>query len=178
MELTDVIFLQSGELALTPAQLSQYDGSNPSLPVYLALNGTIYDVSAGRQTYGPGGSYHYFAGRDATRGYVTGCFAQDTSGDLRGVEEMFIPIDDPDDQREIMMSNAEKKVRREKDKREARKRVKQEVEKWEKFYVNSKKYFKVGKVVGQQELSGEPPELCAEAKKARPKRAMKVKDEL
>lgn len=166
-----------GELLLTPAELAKYDGTDPSLPVYLALNGTIYDVSAGRRTYGPGGSYHYFAGRDATRGYVTGCFAQDTTGDLRGVEEMFIPIDDPDDEREKSLTSAQRKTRKEKERRDAKKRVKQEVEKWEKFYTNSKKYFQVGRVVAQ-EYTGDIPELCAEAQKARPKRKMKVKDEI
>ena len=91
---------------------------------------------------------------------------------------MFIPIDDPEDEQEKLLTNAEKKIRREKDRRDARKRVKQEVEKWEQFYANSKKYFKVGKVVGQPEYTGEPPRLCADAEKARPKRKMKVKDEL
>ena len=163
---------------MTPAELARYDGSNPDLPVYLAINGTIFDVSAGRHTYGPGGSYHHFAGRDASRGFVTGCFAQDTTADLRGAEEMFIPVDDPNDEKEKQLSSGQKKVRLEQDRRVAKKRVRQEVEKWEKFYSNSDKYFKIGKVVGQKPFTGESPELCPEAKKARPKRKMKVKDEL
>src|SRR5205814_4778334 len=65
-----------------------YDGTNPDLPIYLAINGTIFDVSASRHIYGPGGSYHFFAGHDATRAYVTGCFTEDITPDLRGVEEM------------------------------------------------------------------------------------------
>ena len=44
--------------------------------------------------YGPGGSYSFFAGRDATRAFVTGCFDTDLNGDLRGVEQMFMPVDD------------------------------------------------------------------------------------
>lgn len=58
----------------------------------MAVNGTVYDVSAAPSTYGPGGPYHIFAGRDATRAFVTGCFQQDLTPDIRGVEEMFMPV--------------------------------------------------------------------------------------
>jgi len=85
--------LLAGPLLLTEEQLASYDGSDPKKPIYLALNGTIYDVSAGRKTYGPGGSYSFFAGKDAARAFLTGCFQEDLTGDLRGVEEMFVPVD-------------------------------------------------------------------------------------
>lgn len=62
----------------------------------MAINGTIYDVSNGRKHYGPGGSYHFFAGADASRGFVTGCFDTDRTPDMRGVEEMYLPLDDPE----------------------------------------------------------------------------------
>ena len=68
-----------------------YDGSDPTKPIYLALNGTIYDVSANPGTYGPGGSYHFFAGRDAARAFLTGCFMEDQTPDLRGVYMMYMP---------------------------------------------------------------------------------------
>ncbi|KAG7005317.1 cytochrome P450 [Physcia stellaris] len=89
-----------GPISLTDAELAAYDGSNPNLPIYLALNGSIYDVSVSPHFYGPGGSYSFFAGRDATRAYVTGCFDEDLTPDLRGVEEMFVPVDGGDEGRE------------------------------------------------------------------------------
>lgn len=90
---TNIKSLWRGPLLLTEEQLLAYDGSDPDKPVYVALNGTIYDVSAGSVTYGPGGSYHFFAGKDAARAFLTGCFQEDLTADLRGVEEMFIPVD-------------------------------------------------------------------------------------
>ncbi|CAI4217165.1 unnamed protein product [Parascedosporium putredinis] len=83
-------------LELTLEQLAAFDGTDESRPIYLAINGTIYDVTVGRRIYGPGGSYHWFAGCDASRGYVTGCFADDRTADMRGAEEMFLPIEDPE----------------------------------------------------------------------------------
>ncbi|KAI7323704.1 hypothetical protein KC315_g8446, partial [Hortaea werneckii] len=84
-----------GPLRLTDAELALYNGTDPDKPVLLALNGTIYDVTAGRRVYGPGGSYHVFAGRDAARGFVTGCFAEDGTPDLRGVEWTYVPAGIP-----------------------------------------------------------------------------------
>ena len=153
---------------LTPSQLSTYNGSNPDLPIYLAINGTIFDVSAGRNTYGPGGSYSVFAGRDATRAFVTGCFLEDTTDDMRGAELIYMPVDD----KEEVISSAERKTRAERERREARKRVRQEVQKWEDFYRNSKKYFEVGTLVGRGKHDGVPPELCESALKSRPKRKL------
>jgi predicted heme/steroid binding protein len=152
---------------LTPSQLSTYDGSNPDLPIYLAINGTIFDVSAGRHTYGPGGSYSVFAGRDATRAFVTGCFLEDTTDDMRGAELIYVPVDDDEE----AISSAERKKRAERERREARKKVRQEVQKWEDFYTNSKKYFEVGKLVRPTKHDGPPPELCESAMKSRPKRS-------
>ncbi|KZT13106.1 cytochrome b5 [Laetiporus sulphureus 93-53] len=67
--------------------LATFDGTNPERPVYLAIDGDVYDVSAGRRTYGPGGPYHMLAGKDAARAYSTGCFSTHLTHDLRGLSE-------------------------------------------------------------------------------------------
>lgn len=58
----------SGQLpAYTAQTLSVYNGDNPNQPVLLALDGYVYDVSSGRETfYAPGQSYHYLTGRDSS----------------------------------------------------------------------------------------------------------------
>ncbi|KAI9779517.1 MAG: hypothetical protein M1839_007325 [Geoglossum umbratile] len=159
-----------GPIQLTDAELTRYDGSDPGLPIYLAINASIYDVSAGRPFYGPGGSYHFFAGRDATRAFVTGCFGEDLTFDLRGVEEMFLPVNGPGD--DVGLTKGELKKRREAERREAKRQVNGAVEHWEGFFGKSGKYFLVGRVVGREGWEGrvERRGLCEKAKELRPKR--------
>jgi len=73
----------------TLEELKAFDGSDASKPVYVAIKGTlsssssslplfsylncqrpgtVFDVSRKRETYGPGGSYAVFAGKDGSRG--------------------------------------------------------------------------------------------------------------
>lgn len=137
--------------------------------MYVSVNYTIYDVSANRRMYGPGGGYGFFSGRDATRAFVSGCFKEDLTSDLRGLEEMYMPIEDVPDEE---LTNAQKKIRREKELREARANVRRQVLHWQNFFADSHKYFEVGKLIrdGEDE-KGEKRELCASAQGARPKRS-------
>ena len=49
-------------------ELLEYDGSRcADGPILLAADGDVFNVARARQFYGPGGEYHAFAGRDATR---------------------------------------------------------------------------------------------------------------
>ncbi|KAL1837517.1 hypothetical protein VTJ49DRAFT_3684 [Mycothermus thermophilus] len=166
-----------GPLYLTPSELAQYDGTDPSKPIYLAINGTIYDVSSNPRTYGPGGSYHYFAGCDAARAYVTGCFAEDRTPDMRGVEEMFLPLDDPVVDRH--WSAAELAEMKKKEREEALKKVHEHLEHWVKFFRDSPKYEFVGYVKRPEGWPGTEPvrPLCKEAAKGRRKRTVPKKGE-
>jgi membrane-associated progesterone receptor component len=60
----------------TPPTLLPYNGTN-NMPVYLAVRGRVFDVSSGRNFYGPGGPYENFAGRDASRGLACGSFDEE-----------------------------------------------------------------------------------------------------
>ncbi|KAL2076097.1 hypothetical protein VTL71DRAFT_1040 [Oculimacula yallundae] len=68
----------------TPPTLLPYNGLN-NMPVYLAVRGKVFDVTSGRNFYGPGGPYANFAGRDASRGLACGSFDEDMlTKDLQG----------------------------------------------------------------------------------------------
>ncbi len=69
----DFASLHGDGFTMTLAELKEFDGRTESTPVYLAVQGYIFDVSANRKIYGPGGQYHVFAARDATRALATGC---------------------------------------------------------------------------------------------------------
>ncbi|KAN0106782.1 cytochrome b5 [Hyaloscypha variabilis] len=161
----------NGPIQYTDADLRFYDGTDPTKPILLAINGTIYDVSNGRKHYGPGGSYHLFAGADASRGFVTGCFDTDRTPDMRGVEEMFLPKDDPEI--DGLYSSAQMKILREQEKRKAKIETYNALKHWVDFFANSKKYTKVGQVKREKgwETKGPAPTLCARAQEGRSVRA-------
>ncbi|EAS32585.1 DNA damage response protein [Coccidioides immitis RS] len=71
-----------------PTTLIEFNGQD-NKPVYLAVRGKVFDVSPGRNFYGPGGPYENFAGRDATRGLACQSFDEEMlTKDLKG------PLDD------------------------------------------------------------------------------------
>jgi len=161
---------QQGPVYLTDAELAAYDGSDTSKPIYLALNGTIYDVTAGRRVYGPGGSYHVFAGKDAARGFITGCFEEDSTPDLRGAEWAYVPTDVPAFGEKVTPAQ---KSAREQALRQARKQVHATIEGWAMMFrgEGGKSYFEVGKVRREDGWLEKLPKrtLCAQAEKNRPK---------
>lgn len=65
---------RDGEKLYTAEELQLYDGSNEKRGIFIAILGRIYDVERGRKHYGPGGSYNFFAGRDATNSFISGDF--------------------------------------------------------------------------------------------------------
>lgn len=80
-------------LKLTEEELKAYDGTDPEKPIYLGINGLIFDVSASPAFYGPGGHYNHFVGKDATRAWVTECWDEPEQFTWRmdDVEVMFKP---------------------------------------------------------------------------------------
>ncbi|PLN79849.1 cytochrome b5-like heme/steroid binding domain-containing protein [Aspergillus taichungensis] len=72
----------------TPTTLLEFNGQDEK-PVYLAVRGRVFDVTPGRNFYGPGGPYENFAGRDASRGLAHQSFDLEMlTEDLKG------PLDD------------------------------------------------------------------------------------
>ncbi|XP_017472167.1 PREDICTED: neuferricin homolog [Rhagoletis zephyria] len=65
--------LSSGEQLFTRDELAKFNGENGT-PIYLAIIGTVFDVSKGIKHYGPGCSYNFFAGRDASVSFINGEF--------------------------------------------------------------------------------------------------------
>lgn len=79
----------------TPRTLAVYDGTGEGGRILLAINRKVFDVSKGRNFYGPGGPYGNFAGRDASRGMAKQSF------DL----EMLTPLDQPIDKLEDLTAS-------------------------------------------------------------------------
>lgn len=108
---------------------------------------------------------------------MTGCFDSDLTGDMRGLEDMFLEQGFEDE--EVPDGRDERrewKVRREGERRRARREVEEVVEGWRRVFDGGKggKYFRVGSVVGAEQ-KGEKPNLCEKAKGQRPKKKKKKK---
>jgi membrane-associated progesterone receptor component len=80
----------------TPRTLLPYNGLN-GMPVYLAVRGRVFDVTSGRNFYGPGGPYENFAGRDASRGLSLHSFDEEVlTKDLDGPLDKLDGLTDED----------------------------------------------------------------------------------
>ena len=115
---------------------------------------------------------------------MTGCFDTDLNGDLRGVEEMFVPLEfdvQPTFARDYPEGRARTargrwKVEREKAYRKGREKVKETVEGWRATFDGGKdgKYFRVGTLKREVGWEGEKKLLCEQAAKGRPKTSKDV----
>jgi membrane-associated progesterone receptor component len=77
----------------TPRTLLPKNGLNGE-PIFFAVRGRVFDVSSGRNFYGPGGPYENFAGRDASRGLAFGSFDEDMlTKDLDGPLDTLADLD-------------------------------------------------------------------------------------
>lgn len=69
-------------------ELGRYDGSVQARPLLIGIRGHVYDVTRGRDFYGPGGPYGMFAGKDCTRALAKVSFDEELfTGDLEGLEQ-------------------------------------------------------------------------------------------
>lgn len=71
----------------TPQMLQKYNGEDDPR-VLMGVNGKVYDVTAGKTYYGPGGPYASFAGRDASRGLAKHSF------DVADLNPIEAPVDE------------------------------------------------------------------------------------
>lgn len=132
---------------------------------------------------------------DATRAFITGCFAEDRTDDLRGVEEMYMPmdLDNPPELTLGMDEEDRKEARRVWKNRKAQanklalEKVRSGVEEWEQSFQGSKgkygsmktKYFRVGTVrFSEEDLKARKarpkPTLCNGALGSRPTHAAEL----
>jgi len=76
----------------TVKQLAYFDGkkdkNDEDKPVYLALNTTVFDVSEGRNFYGPDGPYEIFAGHECGVALAKMSFEAEHLDDFDGVQDL------------------------------------------------------------------------------------------
>ena len=77
----------------TLEQLRHFDGTvcdkmRENKAVYLALEGTVFDVTAGKDFYGPGGPYAMFAGRECGVALAKMSFDEVHLDDVKGCKDL------------------------------------------------------------------------------------------
>lgn len=49
---------QASAVDLSPSDLALYSGEDQTRPIYLGIDGEVFDVTSSKRMYGPGGAYH------------------------------------------------------------------------------------------------------------------------
>ncbi|CAO3568469.1 unnamed protein product [Mortierella alpina] len=72
----------------TSEELKEHDGTEENSTIYVAIKGTVFDVTAKKAMYGPGGGYHCFAGKDASKALgMSSLKVEDCVADYSGLTE-------------------------------------------------------------------------------------------
>uniref|UniRef100_A0A6M2DF14 Putative heme/steroid binding protein n=1 Tax=Xenopsylla cheopis TaxID=163159 RepID=A0A6M2DF14_XENCH len=79
--------IDASQKMYTEKELSRYNGAPGSRGLYLAILGQVFDVEKGAKHYGPDGSYNVFAGRDASKAFITGEFENLIDNDVLTLED-------------------------------------------------------------------------------------------
>ncbi|XP_069118634.1 uncharacterized protein [Argopecten irradians] len=83
----------------TASELRGYDGRDSKKPLLMAVRGVVFDVSEGKDFYGPGAGYHALVGRDASRAIALWSLEEkdmvhDLTGlsddSLKGLDDVFV----------------------------------------------------------------------------------------
>ncbi|KAI8978966.1 cytochrome b5-like heme/steroid binding domain-containing protein [Pilobolus umbonatus] len=73
---------------ISVSELSKYNGSDPSLPIYVAIKGDVFDVSKNTSSYGPGAGYNVFTGKDSSKALgMSSLKPEDCIADYSGLTE-------------------------------------------------------------------------------------------
>ncbi|KAF9510978.1 hypothetical protein BS47DRAFT_1373199 [Hydnum rufescens UP504] len=74
-------------------ELKGYDGSITGKPIYVSIKGTVFDVTAKKEMYGPGAGYHVFAGKDGSKGLgLSSLKPEDAVPDWSGLDEAAVKV--------------------------------------------------------------------------------------
>lgn len=72
--------------------MQEFTGKEEDQPIYLALQGEVYDVSQARDFYGPEGCYGTFAGHDVTKAFALNSLEEKDLDDPKYVTATHCPV--------------------------------------------------------------------------------------